>query len=143
MPAEPVLPELSDVRRRLLEETHNAVIGTIQPDGYPQLTPNWYLWDGAAFWVSTLDWTIKVRNVRRDPRVTVCVDSGTGGGDYVQVFGRCELIEGDVREQTMELIRKYRATEDEVIAHWERIHANRVLMCIWPERWQWRFPIEA
>lgn len=137
----PVAPELSVERRRLLDETHNAIVVTIQPDGYPQATPNWYRWDGSSFWVSTLDWTIKVRNVRRDPRVTLCIDSGVGRGDYVQVFGRCDLVEGDVRDETLELIRKYRSTEEAVLAHWERIHEDRVLMRVIPRRWQWRLPI--
>jgi len=144
--SEPVAPVLSDERRRLLEETDDAIVGTIQPDGRPQMTPNWYLWDGEAFVVSTLDWTVKVRNVRRDDRVTLCIDpteKADGRADYVQVFGRCELIEGDVREDTLELIRKYRDTEAEAVAHWERVAPNRVLMRIVPERWQWRFEVSA
>lgn len=140
--AVPAAPELNDDRRRLLDETHNAIVATIQPDGAPQLTPNWYRWDGEVFWVSTLDWTIKVRNVRADPRVTICLDSGVGDGDYVQVAGTCELIEGDVRADTLALIRKYRTTEGEVLEHWERIKDGRVLLRLTPQRWQWRFPID-
>lgn len=140
---QPIPTELDADRRRLLDETHNGIVATIQPDGTPQVTPTWYRWDGAVFWVSTLDWTIKVRNVRADPRATICLDSGVGDGDYVQVGGACELIEGDVREDTLALIRKYRDDEHEVLAHWERIKADRVLLRIIPQRWQWRFPIES
>lgn len=136
-------PTLTAARRRLLAETHNAIVATLQPDGRPQLTPNWYLWDGATFWVSTLAWTVKVRNVRRDPRVTMCIDSGVGSGDYVQVFGRADLIEGDVRERTLDLIRKYRSAEAAVLEHWERIRQDRVLIRVHPERWQWRFRSES
>jgi PPOX class probable F420-dependent enzyme len=100
-----VVPNLTAARERLLAETHNAIVATLQPDGRPQSTTNWYLWDGARFWVSTLDRTVKVRDVRRNPRVTLCIDSGTGSGDYVQVFGRAELVEGEVRERTLALIR--------------------------------------
>jgi PPOX class probable F420-dependent enzyme len=117
----------------------NAVVATIQPDGQPQLTPNWYLWDGKAFWISTLDWTVKVRNARRDPRVTLCIDSGERRGNYVQVFGTCELVEGDVREQTLALIRKYIPDETAAVAHWDSIAPDRVLMRIVPVRWQWRY----
>jgi PPOX class probable F420-dependent enzyme len=123
----------------LLRTAANAIVATIQPDGRPQLTPNWYLWDGQAFWISTLDWTVKVRNVRRDTRVTLCIDSGVRRGNYVQVFGTCELVEGDVREQTLELIRKYVPEEEEAQAHWRSIAPDRVLMRIVPERWQWRY----
>lgn len=133
-------PTLTAARQRLLEETHNAIVATLQPDGRPQVTPNWYLWDGAAFWVSTLGWTVKVRNVRNDTRVTLCIDSGVSSGHYVQVFGRAELIEDDVRERTLTLIRKYRVGEAAVLEHWERIREGRVLIRVHPERWQWRFP---
>ena len=85
----------------------------------PQLTPNWYLWDGEAFWISTLDWTVKVRNVKRDPRATICIDSNVRRGDYVQVFGTADVVEGDVREGTLALIRKYEPTEEASLAHWE------------------------
>lgn len=132
-------PELSGARVELLREMHNAIVGTIQSDGRPQLTPNWYWWDGEVFWVSTLTWTVKVRNAKRDPRVTLCIDSGVRRGDYVQVFGSCEVVEGDVRETTLDLIRKYLDTEEEAQAHWESIKDDRVLMRITPERWQWRF----
>ena len=54
-------------------------MATILPDGMPQLTPNWYWWDGERFWISTLDWTVKVRNLKRDPRITLCIDGPSGG----------------------------------------------------------------
>jgi PPOX class probable F420-dependent enzyme len=122
-----------------LRTTAHAIIATIQPDGQPQLTPNWYLWDGERFWISTLAWTIKVRNIRRDPRVTLCIDTGIRRTNYVQVFGTAEVIEGDVREMTLELIRKYVPTEEGALAHWEEIQADRVLIVVRPTRMQWRY----
>ena len=122
-----------------LRTTAHAIIATIQPDGQPQLTPNWFLWDGERFWISTLDWTVKVRNIRRDPRVTLCIDAGTRRANYVQVFGTAEVIEGDVREMTLELIRKYVPTEEGTLAHWDQIHENRVLIVVTPTRMQWRY----
>lgn len=132
--------EITPARDAFLRTTAHAVVATIQPDGTPQLTPNWYLWDGTDFWVSTLDWTVKVRNLRRDPRATLCIDSGVRRGDYVQVFGTTEIVEGDVREGTLALIRKYEPDEDTAIAHWEGIKEDRVLLRITPTRWQWRYP---
>jgi PPOX class probable F420-dependent enzyme len=130
---------LTEEREAFLRATPHAVVATIQPDGRPQLTPNWYLWDGQRFWVSTLDWTIKVRNLKRDPRVTLCMDTGVRRTQYAQVFGTAEVIEGDVREQTLELIRKYESEEADVLTHWEGIKENRVLIVITPERIQWRY----
>ncbi len=122
-----------------LREQHHAVIATIQPDGQPQLTPNWYWWDGERIWISTLDWTVKVRNVKRDPRVTLCIDSGKRRENYVQIFGTAEVIEGDVRATTMDLIRKYEPIEEDAVRHWEGIKKDRVLIAVRPARMQWRY----
>ena len=85
----------------------HAMVATIQADGTPQVTPNWYWWDGERFWISTLDWTVKVKNLKRDPRVTLCIEEWARRTQYVQVFGTAEVVEGDVKDTTLDLIRKY------------------------------------
>jgi PPOX class probable F420-dependent enzyme len=122
----------------LLANMPNVIVATIRRDGLPQVTPNWYLWTGDEFWVSTSTATAKVHNVRRDPRVVLCIDD-PASGDYVQVIGIATLIEGpDVREPTLALIRKYRA-EPDVIPHWETISAaaERVIIVVRPDRFLW------
>ena len=131
--------DLTPEHEAFLRERPHAIVATILPDGRPQLTPNWYLWDGERFWVSTLDWTVKVKNARRDPRVTLCIDGGARFTDYVQVFGTAEVVEGDVRERTLDLIRKYEPVEADALAHWQKIRDRRVLLVVRPERFQWRF----
>lgn len=130
---------LTPIQSAFLRDRPHAIVATIMPDGRPQLTPNWYLWDGERFWVSTLDWTVKVRNAKRDPRVTLCIDGPGRRTNYVQVFGTCEVVEGDVRERTLDLIRKYEPVEADAVAHWEGIKDHRVLMIVTPERFQWRY----
>ena len=130
---------LTPGHEEFLRTQPHAVVATIMPDGRPQLTPNWYLWYEGKIWVSTLDWTVKVKNVKRDPRVTICIDPAIRRQNYVQVFGTAEVIEGDVREMTLELIRKYEPTEEASLAHWEGIKEDRVLIVVTPERMQWRY----
>lgn len=117
----------------------NAVLATNRRTGAPQLTPNWYLWTGDAFHISTVANTAKVRNVLRDPSVSLCIHDPLSG-DYVAVYGRAVVLEGmAAREPTLELIRTYRS-EPEVLPHWERINRNhdRVIIAIDPERVLWR-----
>jgi PPOX class probable F420-dependent enzyme len=130
---------LTENQQAFLRERPHAVVATIMPDGRPQLTPNWYLWDGERFSVSTLDWTVKVKNAKRDPRITLCIDGPERRTNYVQVFGTAEVIEGDVREGTLDLIRKYEKAEEDALAHWEGIKEDRVLIVVTPERFQWRY----
>jgi PPOX class probable F420-dependent enzyme len=131
--------ELTEAQSTFLRERPHAIIATLMPDGRPQLTPNWYLWDGERFWISTLDWTVKVKNAKRDPRVTLCIDGPARRTNYVQVFGTAEVQEGDVREGTLELIRKYETTEEAALKHWEDIKEDRVLIVVTPEKFQWRY----
>ena len=133
---------MSDLRPdqdAFLRSQIHAIVATIQPDGMPQLTPNWYWWDGERFWISTLDWTVKVRNLKRDPRITLCIDAGKRRENYVKIFGTAEVIEGDVKETTLDLIRKYEPTEEASQQHWEDIKEDRVLIAVTPTRMQWRY----
>jgi PPOX class probable F420-dependent enzyme len=116
----------------------NVVVATVRRDGLPQLTPNWYLWTGAEIWISTSVETAKVRNLRRDPRIVLCIDDPVSG-DYVQIVGSATIIEGPAaREPTIALIRKYRA-EPDVVPHWDSIssESERVVIVVRPERFQW------
>jgi len=131
--------DLTAAQMTFLRERPHAIVATIMADGRPQLTPNWYLWDGERFWVSTLDWTVKVRNARRDRRVTLCIDGTDRRTNYVQVFGTAEVVVGDVRERTLDLIRKYEPVEADAQAHWEGIKEDRVLIVVTPDRYQWRY----
>ena len=131
--------DLTPSHVEFLKTMPHAIVATIQPDGTPQLTPNWYWWDGERIWISTLDWTVKVKNLKRDPRITICIDEGKRRTNYVQVFGTAEVIEGDVKETTLDLIRKYEPTEEASQQHWEDIKEDRVLIAVTPSRMQWRY----
>lgn len=116
----------------------NAIVATVRRDGLPQVTPNWYLWTGEEFWISTSAATAKTHNLRRDPRIVLVIDD-PASGDYVQVIGSATIIVGlEVREPTIALIRKYR-DEPDVVPHWETISAEsaRVLIVVRPDRFLW------
>ena len=119
--------------------TPNVTVATIRPDGLPQLTPNWFLWTGSTFLISTAASTVKMRNLRRDPRIVLCVDD-VASGDYVQVTGVATLVEGEeaVREPTLDICRKYMA-EDTLEAHWQSLLATgpQVIIEVRPDRFQW------
>ena len=108
-----------DRQAEFLATTPNVTVATIRPDGLPQLTPNWFLWTGDVFWISTAAATVKTRNLRRDPRIVLCVDD-VPSGDYVQVTGTATLIEGDAaREPTPSCAAS--TWPPSVEAHWETL----------------------
>jgi PPOX class probable F420-dependent enzyme len=75
--------------RDFLRANHRAVLGTYHSDGRAQLSPVTVGVDADGYaLVSTRETAVKVRNLRRDPRATLCV---MNDGFY----GRWLLIEGD------------------------------------------------
>jgi PPOX class probable F420-dependent enzyme len=124
-------------REAFLGRMPNAIVACHRREAAPNLAPLWYLWTGEEFWVSTLTWTARVKNLRRDPRMSLCIDDPIGG-DYVTAYGRARIIEDEtVRERTLALIRKYRVEED-VLPHWNRIAAERVILALRPDEMVWR-----
>lgn len=81
---------LSAKARALLQERRFAVLGTINKDGSPQLTTMWYLLDGDMILMNTKAGRTKEQNMRRDPRISVCIEDGYS---YVTISGTVEMID--------------------------------------------------
>ena len=64
---------LSETARRLLDEPNFAVIATLMPDGSPQTSAVWVARTGDDSVTFATTPTIKLANIRRDPRVSVTV----------------------------------------------------------------------
>lgn len=67
------MPTLPDVARELVDRPVLAVITTLAEDGAPHSTPVWIGRDGDELLVNSATGRAKVRNVERDPRVSVCM----------------------------------------------------------------------
>jgi PPOX class probable F420-dependent enzyme len=89
---------LNDAARALLESDALAQLTTINVDGSPQVSGVWIGLDGDELVVGSLPKRIKVRNVERDPRVAVVVQSPTksarGLHEYLVVHGTARVTEG-------------------------------------------------
>jgi PPOX class probable F420-dependent enzyme len=69
------------------------VLATLRPDGTPQLSPVTVGVDDAGYAViSTRETAYKVRHLRRDPRVFLCVLPDGFFGKWIQVTGTAEVI---------------------------------------------------
>ena len=123
---------------QLLEITKPPVLGiltTVNPDGSPQATPLWYDYDGRYFIVTAFPHRIKVRNIRRDPRVTLVVVDTVGYGDPLAVSGTAELIEEGAAEATVGMGVRYQGETDGRKAADRLNHEGpRLIIRIAPER---------
>ena len=72
---------------------HRAVLATRRSDGSPQLSPvSAGVDDDGRILISTREPAIKVRNLARDPRASLCVMSDGFFGEWVQADGTAEII---------------------------------------------------
>ena len=78
-----------------------AKLATVRADGRPHVAPVWYVVDDDGSIVfNTGESTVKGRNLRRDPRASICVDDDRPPFSFVLVEGVVELSADldDVRE---------------------------------------------
>jgi PPOX class probable F420-dependent enzyme len=91
---------------------HHAILMTTRRDGRPQASPNTCGVDGQGrIVISTYPERAKVRNIRRDPRVSVCVLSDEFGGAWVQADGVAEVL--DLPEALEPLVEYFRVISGE------------------------------
>jgi PPOX class probable F420-dependent enzyme len=118
-----------------LAEPRNVIVVGVRKDGRPHATPNWFLWDGELFYVSTMRTRAKYAIFRRDPRAQLVVDDSQGF--------RCVLVPArvDVREDVAAELDHFRAIrdkhgvpvpgDDEFLA--AQLADQRVLLAITPD----------
>jgi PPOX class probable F420-dependent enzyme len=94
-----------DRARAFIRENHRAVMATRRADGDPQLSPIMCAVDAdGRVTISTREAAMKVKNLRRDPRVSLCVLNDGFFGDWVQVDGTAEVVS---LPEAMELLVDY------------------------------------
>jgi len=62
-------------------------LATIDPQGNPHIVPVWYDYMNGKFYVGTNKRTVKAKNVRKNPRVSFCVDVGINSPDIFGIMG--------------------------------------------------------
>ena len=80
---------------------HTAKLATVRADGRPHVAPVWYVLDDDGTVVfNTGESTVKGRNLRRDPRASICVDDERPPYSFVLLEGVVDLSDDpdDLRE---------------------------------------------
>src|SRR6478735_3589927 len=88
---------LNAAARAAITSGRLAHLVTLNPDGSPQVSVVWVGLDGDEIVSGHLDDRQKLRNVRRDPRVVLSLDTGVnamGLGEYLVVCGTGRVTEG-------------------------------------------------
>ena len=81
-----------DEAREFIRQNHSAVLATYRVDGRPQMSPVGAAVDDVGVVViSSRETAYKVKNLRRDPRVSVLV-TRANSWDWVQVDGTANVV---------------------------------------------------
>lgn len=97
----------------LLEKKTFAHLGTLMPDGSPQVTPLWWEYDGTHIVVNSARGRTKDKNMRRDPRVAITISDPDNPYRYVQLRGRVvEITEEGAKAHIDKLAKKYTGVDE-------------------------------
>jgi len=79
--------------RELLETERVAVISSLGPRGWPHSMPLWFVPRRGEVWIWTYAKSQKVKNLERDPRATVLVETGH---EYGELRGAMIEVEAEI-----------------------------------------------
>ena len=88
--------------QRFLDGRRVMSLATLNPDGAPLVTPVWFVHTRDALYLYSMTVSRKVRNIVRDPRVSVAVEHGERADDirFVIIRGTAAVV-NDGREIEM------------------------------------------
>ncbi len=100
-----------------------GVVGTNRVNGPPQLTPVWYLYENQKVYISMFAESAKYKNLRRDPRSSICITGDSPDARSVIFSGPVELIlsgsEPWVGDIIWKLVRRYFGSDEEAKMYME------------------------
>jgi PPOX class probable F420-dependent enzyme len=100
--------------RAFLEEgTRTAKLATIMPDGRPHVTPVWFVLDGEDLICTTWHTSAKARSLRRDARVSLCVDDDRPPYAFAMLEGVATISEdlAELRHWATQIGARYMGAE--------------------------------
>jgi PPOX class probable F420-dependent enzyme len=97
-------------RSKFLANAQTIIICSLDPHGYPHPMPMWFgLEDDGTVVMTTFTKSQKIRNIERDPRVSLLVESGTVYSELrgVVIYGKAELVRD--KEQVLDILARVSA----------------------------------
>lgn len=119
---------------RYLSEPLVARIATIGKDGYPNVHPMWFIYEGGEIIMGTMSGTAKTKNIRDNQKVGVVIDTAGETETKGVIFrGKADLVEDETKEMTKKILLRYLGTTDDPM-YQQLIQMPRTLIKIRPEK---------
>lgn len=109
-------------------------LAVAEKDGTPHISSVWYLWKEGHFYITTSKDRLKVRLVRENPKVALIVDTDVTPYRGIIVEGRAKLTKANLREITLEIVKKYVAAKYVKSEFEDLMRYPRVLIKIKPRK---------
>jgi PPOX class probable F420-dependent enzyme len=127
-----------DVLDEFLRQPHIGVLATLRGDGRPYTVPIWWLWFDGAFWLTGTTSRVWCRQLRRDPRASLCIEALQPVAGHVGVDGHAEAKlrpDFDIWPISRRLVDKY--VPDDPDAFFANMQTEpRLLFRLVPEVWR-------
>ncbi|MGW6659050.1 PPOX class F420-dependent oxidoreductase [Rhodococcus sp. NPDC055024] len=85
--------ELATLASDLTNAPHIATVGTIEPDGSPQLSPVWITHDDNTVAFSTVEGRRKHTNIVRDPRISISITDSENPMRRIELRGSAIIVD--------------------------------------------------
>jgi PPOX class probable F420-dependent enzyme len=103
--------KLSEKAKRLIDGKNFANVATLMPDGSPQVAPVWIDRDGDTIILNAAVSRQRTRNLKRDPRVAICIYDQSNPYSNVSIRGRAvNITERGGEEHIDKMNLKYNGT---------------------------------
>ncbi|MCH7652089.1 MAG: PPOX class F420-dependent oxidoreductase [Chloroflexi bacterium] len=95
-----------------LSKPHIADLATVRPDGSPHVAPVWFLYEDGVVKVLAETSSVKVKNLKSEPRVSVSIATDQQPYEYVIVNGVAEVSGGDISDILRRISVHYQGPEE-------------------------------
>ncbi|WP_416967283.1 PPOX class F420-dependent oxidoreductase [Streptomyces sp. 4F14] len=119
-----------DSVRALLDGKNFASVATLGADGAPHNSVVWMKRDGDFVLLTSVDNRQKVRNLRRDPRISITVFDLANPYSSVEIRGRAEILPDPEKRLPRDLAHKYLGIDPPA----EKEDEGRVVIRVVPEK---------
>jgi hypothetical protein len=105
---------MEEARAFLVQTARTGKLATVRADGRPHVAPIWFDLEGDELIFTTWHTTIKAANLRRDPRIALCVDDEVPPFAFVIVEGVASLAEDlvELRHWATRIAGRYMGAEN-------------------------------
>ncbi len=118
-----------------------ARLATVDGAGFPHVTPLWFIWTGAAFYLTGIADRPHLRRLAANPRAGICVDiegcerdDGQRPNRQVRVVGTADLSPDEDGLWTGRITEKYVRGRSAGAMRASRVADQRIAICLRPDR---------